>query len=109
MSQKRCTPLCKFFRCANRSMKIIHSGNKKIIWCQWAEDPCQGPSCRYAVCIRGQLQKDLTCGMSIQKSQKHMPKKEEKEDVFEEGAILSRAKVKPKSLKKIRDLDYEIL
>jgi len=38
-----------------------------------------------------------------------MPKKEEKEDVFEEGSILSRAKVKPKSLKKIRDLDYEIL
>ncbi|MBS7288563.1 MAG: hypothetical protein KIH01_07430 [Candidatus Freyarchaeota archaeon] len=105
-SPKRCTPLCKLFRCANRSMRIMmHSGNKKFIWCQWAEDPCQGPSCKYAVCVKGQLQKDLTCGLSVRKEHREAPEEEESV-VFEEENPLTKAKVKPRVLKKIKELEY---
>lgn len=104
-STKRCTPFCKLFRCANKSMRIVHSGNRKLIWCQWAEDPCQGPSCKYAICVKGQLQKDSTCGLSLKREQKEAPEEEE-EVSFEEEIPLSKAKVKPRVLKKIKELDY---
>ncbi|MEM1728981.1 MAG: hypothetical protein QXX87_00550 [Candidatus Jordarchaeales archaeon] len=99
---KKCTPFCKLFKCANKSMKIIQSGNKKVIWCQWAEDPCQGPSCKYAICAKGQLQKDLTCGLTVKKEHKE----EIEEAVFEEEISLDKAKVKQRVLKKIKEMDY---
>ncbi len=86
-------------------MRIMQSGNRKLIWCQWAEDPCQGPSCKYAICVKGQLQKDLICGLSIKKEQREASEEEE-EVPFEEETTLNKAKIKPRVLKKIKELEY---
>ncbi len=74
-----------------------------MIWCQWVEDPCQGPTCRYAICARGQLQKDLTCGLSIRREYKEV---EEEPSMVEDELSLSKTKIKSRTLKKIKELDY---
>ena len=39
----------------------------KRLYCRWADDDCVGPSCNYAMCIRGKLLSGRVCGMYIRR------------------------------------------
>jgi len=58
-----CTPLCKSFRCDKRpsALKIRRRGGKKVIWCTWVDDECDGPWCQYGVCIELKMTEDGKC------------------------------------------------
>lgn len=64
MAAERCSPSCKFFRCGQKVMEI--RGNE--VYCRFAEDACEGPDCKYAVCIRNRMLANGSCGLSLKRT-----------------------------------------
>lgn len=60
---QRCTPLCRFFRCAKRALMI--RGNKA--WCRWVNDECDPARCSFATCAKRRLLPDGRCGEKIKR------------------------------------------
>ena len=70
-SYKKCTPTCKYFRCEKvpSAITIKKKGQKRIIWCTWANDWCVGPDCKYASCAIQKMTADGKCLLT--KKKKH--------------------------------------
>ena len=58
-----CWARCTWFKCEKRVLR--HMG--KVIWCEWLEQECLGPSCAYASCIRNKLLNNNKCGLVIKR------------------------------------------
>ena len=83
---KRCTPLCRFFKCAKRALVI--RGDR--FWCRWANDECDVANCAFATCIRRRLLPGGICGETV---------KRRTEEVGPEA--IPAIKVSPRILKKL--------
>ncbi|MHA1770790.1 MAG: hypothetical protein ACTSYL_09995 [Candidatus Thorarchaeota archaeon] len=70
-----CTPLCKSFRCDRRpsALKIIRKGGKKVIWCTWVDDECDGPWCQFGVCKELKMTADGKCKKSVPTPKPRVP------------------------------------
>ena len=111
---QKCNPTCKFFRCAKRALIVKgrrqfqrHSrrGNPLerglIALCNWAGDLCQGPACQYAFCEKRALLPDGTCGLNLRRERRKIRSIEEEAEKDE-----LRVKLKGKTLRRIKDLEY---
>lgn len=58
-----CIPKCMWFRCSRHALKTRSS----ILWCDWIEGECIGPSCTYAQCLRGKMMTDNRCGLVVRR------------------------------------------
>lgn len=58
-----CWPNCVLFKCAKNVLQ--QKGN--VLWCDWLEQPCLGPVCAYASCIRNKLLPENKCGLVIKR------------------------------------------
>ncbi|TFG09305.1 hypothetical protein EU538_05530 [Candidatus Thorarchaeota archaeon] len=47
-----CTPACENFRCERRpsALKVVRRQGKRVYWCTWVDEECDGPWCQYSVC-----------------------------------------------------------
>ena len=62
-TQNNCTSNCEFFRCAQKTLE--NRSNK--IYCKFADDLCDGYSCKYALCLRNRLLSNGMCGMTMKR------------------------------------------
>ena len=85
---KRCSPTCKFFRCAKNA--AVYHGNK--VWCRLTDEPCDVAHCAYAMCIKRRLLPGGICGETVKR------KTVEKEP---EEVIGPTIKLRGKSLRRI--------
>ncbi len=62
-----CTPLCKSFRCDRKpsALKIRRRGGRKVIWCTWVDDECDGPWCQFGVCRELKMTADGKCKKTV--------------------------------------------
>ena len=60
---KKCTPSCKFFRCAKKALAIM--GDK--FWCLWANDECDVSNCAFATCAKRKLLPGGICGETVKR------------------------------------------
>ncbi len=60
---KECTPMCKKFRCDKKplALKIQQQRGKKVLWCTWVEDECDGPYCKFGICLDRRMTDDYRC------------------------------------------------
>jgi hypothetical protein len=58
-----CTALCKSFRCEKKpsALKITQKGNKKILWCAWIDEECDGAWCQFSRCLERRMTEDGKC------------------------------------------------
>lgn len=63
LSLSECTALCKKFRCDRKpsSLKIKRQNENKQIWCTWVDDECDGPWCKFGVCMDHRMTSDGKC------------------------------------------------
>ncbi len=61
--QKECTPTCKKFRCDRKpnALQITKQQGKKVLWCTWVEDECDGPYCKFGICLDRRMTDRLMC------------------------------------------------
>lgn len=38
-----------------------------MIYCRWADTSCTGPTCNYALCVRGRLLPNGVCGLTMRR------------------------------------------
>jgi hypothetical protein len=88
----QCWPQCSLFKCGNRSLR----NDGGVIQCIWINDTCIGPSCSYAVCIRGKMLGIKRCGLTVRRvtAESHHPDRLKLND-----------KIKVKLSNRIKDLD----
>lgn len=60
---KKCTPNCEFLRCTQKAMKF----RSNEVYCKFADDLCEGYTCKYAFCIRNRLLANGLCGMTMKR------------------------------------------
>ena len=58
-----CTSNCEFFRCTQKTLEI--RSNKT--YCKFADDICDGYTCKYASCLRNRLLSNGMCGMTMKR------------------------------------------
>ncbi len=58
-----CWPKCTWFKCGKNVLRF--KGN--ILWCDWLEQECLGPSCAYSNCVRSKLLTEGRCGLVIRR------------------------------------------
>lgn len=65
----RCNPLCPFFRCQKRALRIVTEQYKgrpiKVAMCAWIGDKCIGASCRFAFCEKRAMLPDGRCALAV--------------------------------------------
>ncbi len=98
MQVKQCTPTCKFFRCQRRALKIIIKNNRRVAVCMDTMSLCDGPKCKYAMCLKRRLLPDGRCGMAIKSTQKFV-------DLAEEAEELD-LRLKSKALDRLGERDF---
>ncbi|MCD6243276.1 hypothetical protein J7K06_06325 [Candidatus Bathyarchaeota archaeon] len=72
MTVKRCSPKCKFFRCAKNAAIF----RKNIVWCRWTDEECDVANCSYATCIKRRLLPGGICGETIKRKTVEKPPEE---------------------------------
>ena len=62
-SLSECTALCKKFRCDRKPspLKTRRQKENKQIWCTWVDDECDGPWCKYGICMDRRMTSDGKC------------------------------------------------
>jgi len=60
---KKCFSRCEFFKCEQRA--IQYRGNE--VYCRFADDICNGASCKYAICVRNRLLTNGICGITLKR------------------------------------------
>lgn len=97
---KKCTPICKYFKCSQRALTFKKDKTgRTIALCNFVPggDLCQGAKCNYGFCQIRKLKQDLTCGLY------HKPIKRSKEKIVEEDEWDKvPASLKSKLMKKIK-------
>ena len=58
-----CFPACESFKCGQHTLTSMG----RRIYCRWADDDCVGPTCNYALCVRGRLLSNGVCGLSVKR------------------------------------------
>ena len=94
VENKACFPDCESFKCSQRSLTRV--GNK--MYCRWADDDCVGPTCNYALCIRGRILSNGVCGLTIKR-------KTNDQELNTEVIKLNEIKIKGKLLHRIGEDD----
>ncbi len=65
----KCNPLCPFFRCQKRALRITTEQYKgrliKVAMCAWIGDKCIGSSCRFAYCEKRAMLPDGRCALAV--------------------------------------------
>ena len=72
MTVKRCSPKCKFFRCAKNAAIF----RKNTVWCRWTDEECDVANCSYATCIKRRLLPGGICGETIKRKTVEKPPEE---------------------------------
>jgi len=72
LTVKRCSPKCKFFRCAKNAAIF----RKNIVWCRWTDEECDVANCSYATCIKRRLLPGGICGETIKRKTVEKPPEE---------------------------------
>lgn len=60
---KRCSPTCKFFRCAKNAAVY----RRDDVWCKWTGDSCDVANCTYAMCVKRRLLPGGICGETVKR------------------------------------------
>ncbi|MGY5853209.1 MAG: hypothetical protein RTU92_06550 [Candidatus Thorarchaeota archaeon] len=65
---QECTPTCKKFRCDRNpsALTIRKSGGRKTIWCNWVDDECDGPYCKFGICLDRKMSDNMKCRQTQQ-------------------------------------------
>jgi len=87
---KKCSPECEFFKCDQKALQR-HSS----LYCRFADDPCEGPTCKYAACIRNRLLTDGLCGLTFKRTTNFIDSRPEE--------IVEGVRVKGKLQKRLRE------
>ncbi len=58
-----CWPQCVLFKCT----KSVLRTRGDVLWCEWLEQSCLGPSCAYSSCMRNKLLPENRCGLSVKR------------------------------------------
>ncbi len=65
----RCNPLCPFFRCAKKALRInreFYRGRPiRMAMCNWIGDKCVGAECRFAFCEKRAMLPDGRCAFAV--------------------------------------------
>jgi len=72
LTVKRCSPKCKFFRCAKNAAIF----RKNIVWCRWTDEECDVANCSYATCVKRRLLPGGICGETIKRKTVEKPPEE---------------------------------
>jgi len=60
---KKCSPTCKFFRCAKNAAVYRRDG----VWCRLTNEPCDVAHCAYAICVKRRLLPGGICGETVKR------------------------------------------
>jgi hypothetical protein len=99
----RCNPLCPFFRCAQKALRITvehYRGRPvKVAMCAMVGDRCVGPQCRFAYCEKRAMLPDGRCAFAVEAKSRAM--KSFEEELQEEVRLASSLGIKGKRLEEI--------
>jgi len=87
-----CWPYCVFFKCGKHALKTRGS----VVRCLWINDDCIGPSCSFALCIRGKMVSGNRCGLTVRRVTVDIKRPEDLELDL---------KIKGKLAKRLKDFD----
>ena len=77
----RCNPLCPFFRCAQKALRITTEHYRgrpvKVAMCSLVGDRCVGAQCRFAYCEKRAMLPDGRCAFAVEAKAKAMKSFEE--------------------------------
>ena len=78
---QECTSTCKKFRCDRNpsALTIRKSRDKKTIWCNWVDDECDGPYCKFSICLDRKMSDAMKCR---QPSQAQTDRRDDRMDDF---------------------------
>ncbi|NHI82980.1 MAG: hypothetical protein EAX81_01565 [Candidatus Thorarchaeota archaeon] len=60
---RECISSCDKFRCyQNHSAYLVkRKGNRKLVWCSWIDDACDGPWCKFGLCTARKIDENSKC------------------------------------------------
>ena len=60
---QECTPSCPKFRCDRKpsAYQLKRKGKSKVVWCNWIDDVCDGPWCKFGVCTERKMTESGKC------------------------------------------------
>ena len=65
----QCNPLCPFFRCSKKALKIdkkyVKGLLQKVSFCMWVGDNCIAGQCQYAYCEKRALLPGNKCSFAV--------------------------------------------
>ena len=70
-----CTPYCESFRCGRdpSAMEASRKGDRKVVWCTWVNDECDGPWCKFGVCAERKMTSSGKCTRVKKEAAKAVP------------------------------------
>ena len=96
----RCNPLCPFFRCGQKALRITteyYRGRPvKVAMCAIVGDRCVGTQCRFAYCEKRAMLPDGRCAYAVEA--KSRLTKSFEEELQEESRLASSLGLKKKDL-----------
>ncbi|MHA1835334.1 MAG: hypothetical protein ACTSYQ_00130 [Candidatus Odinarchaeia archaeon] len=103
LKPKKCTPVCEFFRCSQRALKIQNNKGRKVAMCYFVPggDYCQGANCNYGFCAKHKLKPGNLCGLYVKPKKKRIEVNQSEENKDWVGNIQFKNKV----LKRIKNKD----
>ena len=75
-----CTLYCESFRCGRDppAMKKSQKGGRKVVWCTWVDDECDGPWCKFGACAEHEMTNKGKCSRMKKEAAKVEPGRYEK-------------------------------
>ncbi|MGC9071926.1 MAG: hypothetical protein ACP5HK_04445 [Acidilobus sp.] len=99
----RCSPLCPFFRCAQKALRFTteyYRGRPvKVAMCALVGDRCVGTQCRFAYCEKRAMLPDGRCAFAVEAKARAM--KSFEEELQEEAKFATSLGFKKKGLEEI--------
>ena len=70
-----CTPYCQSFRCGRdpQAMKLSQKAGRKVVWCTWVDDECDGPWCKFGACAENKMTNNGKCSRTKKEAAKAKP------------------------------------
>ena len=70
-----CTQYCESFRCGRDppAMKMSQKGGRKVVWCTWVDDECDGPWCKFGACAEHEMTNNGKCSRMKKEDAKAEP------------------------------------
>ncbi len=54
-------------------MEISQKGGRKVVWCTWVDDECDGPWCKFGVCAEHKMTSSGKCERAKKDTAKTKP------------------------------------